>query len=73
MFRTISDLGGPESVDSLNIIGYFCFCTPVEVKLITKVLSYFLELKVWFSTKRNDCNCDARLLSRYGLSPTVED
>ena len=46
MFRTISDLGGPEALDSLNIIGYFCFCTPVELKLITKVLSFFIELKV---------------------------
>ena len=38
MFRTISDLGGPEALDSLNIIGYFRFCTLVEVNVMTKLL-----------------------------------
>ena len=36
---TIPDRGGPEPVDSLNMIGHFGFCTIVKVNVITKVLS----------------------------------
>ena len=39
MSRTIPGRGGPEVVDRLDIVGHFGFCTPVEFKLITKVLS----------------------------------
>ena len=63
LLMTIPDRGGPEPVDSLNMIGHFGFCTLVKVNVITKVLSDSKELKLWFSPKTIDCNCYTRLLS----------
>ena len=60
---TIPDRGGPEPVDSLNMIVYFGFCTVVKVNVISKVLSDSKELKLWFSPKTIDCKCYTRLLS----------
>ena len=60
---TSPENGGPDFVDSLGTVGHFDFCTPVEVNLITKVLSYYIDLELWFSPKTFDCNCDTRLLS----------
>ena len=54
---------GPEFVDSLEMVGHFGFCTTVELNLITKVLSYYIDLKLWFSSKTIDYNCAKRLLS----------
>ena len=33
----IPDRGGPQAFDSLDMVGHFGLCTPVEVNLITKV------------------------------------
>ena len=55
--------GGLEFVDSLEKVGHFGFCTPVELNLCTKVLSYQIDLKLWFSPKTIDHNCDTRLVS----------
>ena len=46
---TNPDLGGPEAPDSLDMVGSFGFCTPVELNLIKKVLFYYKVLKLWFS------------------------
>ena len=43
---TSPDCGCPEAPDSLHIVGHFGFCTPVELNLITKVLSYYVDLKL---------------------------
>ena len=51
---TIPDRGGQEAVDSLDMTGHFGFCTPVELNLITKVLSSDMELRLWFSPKTID-------------------
>ena len=62
---TIPDRGRQEAeaVDSLDMIGHFGFCTPVELNLITKVPSYYIVLTLWFSAKKINCNCDTRLVS----------
>ena len=60
---TIPERGGQEAVDSLDMTGHFGFCTPIELNLITKVLSIFKDLKLWFSPKTIDYNCDRRLVS----------
>ena len=39
---TIPDRGGPQTVDSLDMILHFGFCTLVEMNVITK---YFSNLK----------------------------
>ena len=65
---TIADRGGQEAVDSLDMEGYFGLCTPVEVniiKKIEKVLSSYIELKLWFPPKTIDWNCVTKLLSCY--------
>ena len=46
--------GESDFVDSLDIVGHFGFCTPVELNLITKVHSYYIDLKLWFSSKTID-------------------
>ena len=43
---TSSKPGRPEFVDSLFKVGHFGFCNPVELNLITKVLSYYVDLKL---------------------------
>ena len=63
MVLTIPDRGGPQRVDGFDMVGHFGFCTPVEVNLITKVLCYYAALKLWFSPKTIDCDCDTKLLS----------
>ena len=63
MLMTVPDRGGLQAVDTLDIVGHFGVRTPVEVNLITKKLSFYKELKLWFSAKTIDCNCDTRLLS----------
>ena len=60
---TIADRGGQEAFGSLDMTGNFVFCTPVELNLITKEPSWYIVLKLWFSQKTIDCNCDTRLLS----------
>ena len=60
---TIPDRGGLQAFDSLDMLGHFALCTPVEVNLITKVLSSHKILKPRFSAKTIDCHCDTRLLS----------
>ena len=60
---TIPERGGQEAVDSLDMTGHFGFCTTVELNLITKVLFYYIVLKLWFSPKTIDCNCNTKLLS----------
>ena len=57
------DCGGPEAPDNLDMEGHFGFRTTVELNLITSVLFYYIVLKLWFSPKTNDCNCNTRLLS----------
>ena len=63
LILTIPELGGPQAVDSLDMVGPFGFCTPVEVNLVTKVVFYYTELKLRFSPKTIDYKCDKRLLS----------
>ena len=60
---TIPDRARQEAVDSLDMTGHFALCSPVEMKLITKVHSSYIELKLWFSPKTINRNCDKRLLS----------
>ena len=55
--------GGPEAADSLDIVRHFVSCTPKKLKLITKVLSDLIELKLWFLPKTIDCKGVMRLLS----------
>ena len=50
---TIPDRGRQEAVDSLDMVGHFGLCTPVEVNLITKVPSYYIVLTLWFSPKKH--------------------
>ena len=52
MLETSPDCGGPEAVDSLDMVGHFGVCTPVEVNLITKVFCYFIELKFGFCQRQ---------------------
>ena len=54
---------GQEAVHRLDMVGHFSFCTPFEVNVITSVLFYHIVLKLWFSPKTIDFNCDTRLLS----------
>ena len=63
MILTIPERGEPKAFDSLDMVGPFGFCTPVEVNLVTKVLSYYTELKLRFSPKTIDYKCDKILLS----------
>ena len=51
---TIAQRGGQEAVDSLDMTRNFGFCTPVELNLITKVPSWYIVLKLWFSQKTID-------------------
>ena len=60
---TIPDRGGLQAVGSLDIVGHFSPCTPVELNLITKVLSDYNELKLWFLSWKYECKCDRRLLT----------
>ena len=60
---TSPEPGGMEFVDTLDMVTHFGFCTPVELNLSTKVLSYQIDLKLWFSTTTIDNNCHMRLLS----------
>ena len=60
---TIPDRGGQEAVDSLDMIGQFDFCTPVELNIIPKVFSDLIELKLWFLQKTIDRKGVTRLLS----------
>ena len=60
---TSPDRGGKEAVDSLDMIGQFDFCTPVELNIIPKVLSDLIELKLWFLQKTIDRKDVTRLLS----------
>ena len=53
---TNPDRGEPEAVDSIDTLEHFDFCTLVEVKLITKVLSDCKELKLQFSPKKLSAN-----------------
>ena len=63
MLITIPDHEGPQAVDGPDMVGHFGFCIPVELNLITKVLFFYIVLKLWFSPKKVNCNCDTRLLS----------
>ena len=54
--------GRSEFLDSLDMVGHFGICTPVELNLISKVLSCYIDLKLWFSPKTIDYNCDPRLV-----------
>ena len=60
---TIAERGRQEAVDSLDMVGQFGLCTPKKLKIITKVLSDLIELKLWFLPKTIDCKGDTRLLS----------
>ena len=60
---TRPDCGGLESPDILDMVEHFGFCTPVELNLIKYLLFYHIVLKLSFSRKTNDCNCNTRLLS----------
>ena len=60
---TSPEPGGMEFVDSLDMVGHFGFCTPVELNQKTKVLFYHTVMQLWFSPKTIDCNCDTRFLS----------
>ena len=40
LFMIFPDRGGQEVIDSLDMVGHFGLCTPVELSLITKVPSY---------------------------------
>ena len=60
---TIPDRGGLQAVDCLDVLGHLGLCTPVEMNLITKVHSSYIELKLWFSPKTINRICDKRLLS----------
>ena len=42
--------GGPESPDSLDMVGHFGFCTPVQLNLLKNVLFY--HLLTWVSPKQ---------------------
>ena len=57
------ETGGPQFVDSLDMVEHFGFGTPVELNLSTKVLSNQIDLKLWFSAKTIDHKCDTRLLA----------
>ena len=48
------DCGGPQPFDSLDVVGDFGPCTPVEVNLITEVDFHFLVLILWFSPEKID-------------------
>ena len=60
---TSPEPGGPEVLDSLDMVEHFGFCTPVELNLIKNLLFYHIVLKLSFSRKTIDCNCNTRLLS----------
>ena len=51
---TLPDHGEQEVVGSLDMTGHFVFSTPVELNLITKVLSSYKELKLSFWPKTID-------------------
>ena len=63
MVRTIPDHGELEIVDSRNMIGHIGFCTLVEVDIITKSLSCYIGLNIWFSQETVDGKFGTRLLS----------
>ena len=54
LLMTILDLGVLQAIDSLDMVGLFGLCAPVEVNLIKKVLSSYIELKLWFPPKTID-------------------
>ena len=43
---TSPEPGRSEFLDSLDMVGHFGFCTPVELNPITKLLSYYVDLKL---------------------------
>ena len=45
---TRPDRGGPEAVDSFDIVRHFGFGSLEKLKIITKVLSDWDELKLWY-------------------------